>query len=826
MAMGIISKLLSVGADRQLRRYKEEVARIGGMEPATSALSDEELAAKTAEFKGRLEAGETLADIRDEAFAVVREVSRRTLGMRHFDEQMLCALALDEHAIAEFGTGNGKTLACTPAVYLNALTGRGVHVVTVNDYLATRDAHQMSAIYNFLGLTCACLTNDMPKELRGAAYAADITYGTNTEFGFDYLRDNMVMEASERVQRGHHYAIVDEVDSILIDEARTPLIISGQGHEDLSVYTKFAHAATAMIEGIDFEMDEKKRTIAATEEGLAKMERATAVDIYADESGAMVNHLQNALKAQFMFHRDKDYIIDDGEVKIVDEFTGRVLPGRRWSEGLHQAVEAKEGVEIQQENETLASVTLQNYFRLYEKLSGMTGTAMTEDAEFRKIYDLPVIAIPDHVPNIRVDHDDKLYIDMDHKIAAIADEVAARHAKGQPVLVGTASIEGSERISRALSKRGVPHNVLNAKHHAAEAHIVAQAGRLGAVTVATNMAGRGTDIMLGGNVDMMVEDHIRELGFETVEDAPTELVDTVRKQMREVREHEKELVEAAGGLIIIGSERHEARRIDNQLRGRSARQGDPGETVFFLSFDDDLLRLFGDERMESTKNNLRNVGFDGSEPIQMRSMSRLIEGSQHRVEDANFEMRKRTLEYDDIVDKQRKTIYAERASIVDGYDVLADATRIVHDIVAANVYAWMPKDATSKERDKDAVIAWVKSICETDIDHLPDDPDAAIEIVTNLMTARLFEHVEGIGHARMAPLARRVMLRVMDTRWRTYLQELDYLKSGIGLRSFGQRDPLVEYKREAYAGFESLVLRMYEDFVRVMLHLELRPIAA
>lgn len=824
--MGLISTMLSAGADRQLRRYQEETARIAGFEDALKTLSDEELAAKTEEFKTRIESGESHKSIRPEAFAVVREAARRTLGMRHFDEQMLCALALDEHCIAEAKTGSGKTLACTPAVYLNALYGKGVHVVTVNDYLATRDAHQMSAIYNFLGLSCACLTNDMLPEMRRIAYAADITYGTNTEFGFDYLRDNMVMTASDRVQRGHNYAIVDEVDSILIDEARTPLIISGEGHEDLSVYTSFASAAAMLTPSIDFEMDEKKKTIAATEEGLSKVEKATGIDIYADTTGAMVNHLQNALKAQFLFHRDKDYIVDSGEVKIVDEFTGRVLPGRRWSEGLHQAVEAKEGVEIKQENETLASVTLQNYFRLYTKLAGMTGTAMTEDSEFRKIYNLPVIAIPDHVPNIRHDHEDKLFIDMNHKIAAIVDDVAQRHAKGQPVLVGTASIEGSERISRALSKRGIRHNVLNAKHHAAEAHIVAQAGRLGAVTVATNMAGRGTDIMLGGNVDMMVEDRVRALGYDGTIEVPQEMLDEMREEAKKTRESEKALVEKAGGLAIIGSERHESRRIDNQLRGRSARQGDPGETVFYLSFDDDLLRLFGDDRMERTKNSLSQVGFDPDEPIQMRSMSKLIESSQHRVEDANFESRKRTLEYDDIVDKQRKTIYTERASIVDGHDVLEESDQIVHDVVAANVYSWMPADAPEKERDVEEVKAWAKTMAGKDIGDVPNDPDAAIDAISTKLCKDFHDKIEEIGYDRLAPLARRIMLRVIDTRWRTYLQELDYLKNGIGLRSFGQRDPLVEYKREAYAGFEALVLRMYEDFVRIMLHLEMRPIEA
>lgn len=717
-----------------------------------------------------------------------------------------------------------NTLACTPAIYLNALDGKGVHVVTVNDYLATRDAAQMGQLYSFLGLTCDCVTNDMDNERRHVAYAADITYGTNTEFGFDYLRDNMVMEAENRVQRGHHFAIVDEVDSILIDEARTPLIISGEGHEDLELYRTFAHAAKQMVEGPDFEMDEKRNTIAATETGLQKMEKLCGIDIYADETGSLVNHLQNALKAQFLFHADKHYIVVDGEVRIVDEFTGRVLPGRRYSEGLHQAIEAKEHVEIQQENETLASITLQNYFRMYEKLSGMTGTAMTEDAEFRKIYNLPVVTIPRHRPNARIDHLDRLYVDMDHKIQAIVDEVKRRNANGQPVLVGTASIEASERISRALTRAGISHQVLNAKHHAQEARIVAQAGRFRAVTVATNMAGRGTDIMLGGNPDMLAADRLLELGYDEENPAPEHERARTRAAAQALCDREQEFVREVGGLAIIGSERHEARRIDNQLRGRAGRQGDPGETQFFLSFDDDLLRLFGDDKMTNAKESLIKSGYDPSEPIEMRSMTALVERAQRRVEEVHFESRKNTLEYDDVVDKQRKTIYAERNAILDGHHVLDDFDSILDQVIDYNVAMWMPEGSTKDEQDPKAVEEWLEAM-------LPEEATApslegmnasqAHEAAKQAMLAAFKEGPARFGTDKIDALASRIMLRVMDARWRTYLQELDYLKSGIALRSFGQRDPLVEYKREAYAGFETLVLRMYEDFVRTLLHMRL-----
>ena len=646
--MGFVSKLLSFGADKELKRYQKTVVKINDLEPTYTAMSDEELRQQTELFRGRLEAGESLDDLLPEAFAVVRETSRRVTGMRHFDVQLIGGMALHEGQIAEMKTGEGKTLVSTLAGYLNALAGKGVHIVTVNDYLAKRDSEWMGRIYRFLGMSVGLLQNGMPLDQKRPAYAADVTYGTNSEFGFDYLRDNMVVRPQQRVQRGHAFAIVDEVDSILIDEARTPLIISGAGTKSAGIYKDFARAVRGLERGEevvydmlsgnegaeptgDFVMDEAKHTIAATERGLKKIEDRLGIkDIYADLSGQLVNHLQQALKAQYMFHRDKQYVVTGGEVKIVDEFTGRIMEGRRYSEGLHQAIEAKEGVLVREENQTLATITLQNYFRLYDKLSGMTGTALTEDAEFREIYKLPVQVIPPNRPVARKDNDDLVYRTVEAKFNAVADDVAERHANGQPVLVGTVSIESSEKLSRLLAKRGIDHEVLNAKFHEREAHIVAQAGRLGAVTIATNMAGRGTDILLGGNADELAREELLTLDFgiepELVErilqegeperltveslaerhiEVEPEVLAAIVREYGRLREEaraecaeQREQVRAAGGLAVIGTERHESRRIDNQLRGRAGRQGDPGATQFYLSLEDDLMRLFGGERME------------------------------------------------------------------------------------------------------------------------------------------------------------------------------------------------------------------------------------
>ena len=816
-----IQRLLSIGADKRLNEYRRIVSSINLREPHYQALSDEELAATTDLLKDRLANGETLDDILVDAFAAVREVSVRTLGMRHYDEQLIASLALHNHMIAEAATGSGKTLACTPAVYLNALEGKGVHVVTVNDYLAERDATQMSNIYNFLGLSCKCLKNDLTDGFaRQGAYDADITYGTNSEFGFDYLRDNMTVNPNHKVQRGHHFAIVDEVDSILIDEARTPLIISGAGKGDTEIYKTFARAATSLIPEVDFEMDEAKKTIATTEAGLVKVEKLTGIDIYADTSGAMVNHLQNALKAQFLFHRDQEYMVNDGEVLIVDEFTGRVLPGRRYSDGLHQAIEAKEHVEIKSENETLATVTLQNYFRMYDKLAGMTGTAMTEDAEFRSTYNLPVMAIPDHKPNIRVDHDDVVYISLDAKFNAIADEVTRRHAKGQPCLIGTVSIENSERISRLLAKRGLPHNVLNAKHHAREAEIVAQAGRFGAITIATNMAGRGTDILLGGNPDMLLTTTLAESGYSEENPAPQEVIDSMRKNLKEVCAEENERVLKTGGLCILGSERHESRRIDNQLRGRAGRQGDPGETRFYLSLEDDLLRKYAGERLDSVKASMASLPPD--EPLHARILTKLIESSQHRIEEVNYAQRKHTLEYDDVMNKQRQTIYEERDRILYGEDIIAEAPQIAEEVITRYVTQWMPQEKEATADDVKSILTWASSLTGASsivVDKLPSS-DELINMLCLLTENVLDMRLEEIGD-NANNVARQVMLKIIDTRWRTYIQEMDYLKNGIGLRGFGQRDPLVEYKREAYEGFGSLVATIYEDWLRIMCHIEM-----
>ncbi len=727
--MGFMSKLLSFGSDKDLKRYYKIVDQINGLEPQFEKMTEEELRGQTDKFRERYANGESLDDMLPEAFATVREASKRTMGMRHFDVQLIGAMALHEGHIAEMKTGEGKTLVSTLAGYLNAIAGKGVHVVTVNDYLAKRDSEWMGRIYKYLGMTVGLLQNNMPLELKRPAYQADVTYGTNSEFGFDYLRDNMVTRPEQRVQRGHNYAIVDEVDSILIDEARTPLIISGAGTKSASTYKDFARAVRGLERGEDvshdmltatedveptgdYVMDEAKHTIAATERGLKKIERRLGIDdIYADLSGQLVNHLQQALKAQYMFHRDKQYVVTNGEVKIVDEFTGRIMEGRRYSEGLHgrimegrryseglhQAIEAKEGVLVREENQTLATITLQNYFRLYDKLSGMTGTAITEDAEFREIYNLPVQVIPTNRPVARVDHDDLVYRTIDAKFNAVADEIEQRHAAGQPVLVGTVSIESSERLSRLLNKRGIKHEVLNAKFHEREAQIVAQAGRLGAVTIATNMAGRGTDILLGGNAEEMtveelmgfdfgvdaavVERILREANWELVdgiergaervgepaerEGFPLMLaglqefgIDITAEQLADIalkREQigdkmtamcraEHDRVVAAGGLTVIGTERHESRRIDNQLRGRAGRQGDPGETQFYLSLEDDLMRMFGGERMDKISNLMVATEMGDEMPIQHKMISKAVEGAQRKVENINFSMRKNVLE--------------------------------------------------------------------------------------------------------------------------------------------------------------------------------------
>lgn len=818
-----LSKVLSFGADKDLKAYEKIARQITSLEPEMQAMTDDELRAQTDAFKKRLAHEESLDDLLPEAFATVREVSVRTTGLRHFDVQLIGGIALHKGTIAEMKTGEGKTLVSTLAGYLNALSGNGVHIVTVNDYLAKRDSEWMGKIYKFLGMKVGLLQNGMRLSLKKPAYEADITYGTNSEFGFDYLRDNMVTQPGMRVQRGHHFAIVDEVDSILIDEARTPLIISGAGTKSAGTYRDFAQAVRGLIADVDFEMDEAKHTIATTESGLAKVEKKLGLDIYGDDAGQLVNHLQQALKAEYMFHRDQQYVVMDGEVKIVDEFTGRIMEGRRYSEGLHQAIEAKENVAVREENQTLATITLQNYFLMYDKLSGMTGTAMTEDAEFREVYHVPVQVIPPNRPVIRVDHDDLVYRTVDAKFKAVVDDVEERHANGQPVLVGTVSIDNSERLSRLLDKRGIKHSVLNAKFHEREAQIVAQAGREAAVTIATNMAGRGTDILLGGNAEVLAEDLLREQGIDP-EEATTEQLADAKARAEKVCETERQHVLNAGGLCVIGTERHESRRIDNQLRGRSGRQGDPGETQFYLSLEDDLMRRFGGDRMDRISAMMQRYEMPDDQPIQAKIVTRAVEGAQHKVEEVNFAMRKNVLDYDDVMNKQRQVIYGERNKILDGKDLMA----LIEDVTDATAervigeYCFGPHE----EWDLDGLVKWLKELTGVQSKKVPElseekKSEELTKTVADFIKTAFNEKSDRLGEEVMQELSAQVMLRVIDTRWMTYLQEMDYLKTGIGLRGFGQRDPLVEYKTEAYAAFTLLVNTMYEDFLRTILHIEL-----
>ena len=817
-----LSKILSFGADKDLKAYQRIVEKINALEPTMQEMSDEELQAQTEKFKARYAEGESLDDLLPEAFATVREASVRTIGQRHFDVQLIGGIALHKGTIAEMKTGEGKTLVSTLAGYLNALSGEGVHIVTVNDYLAKRDSEWMGTIYKFLGISVGLLQNGMRLSLKKPAYEADITYGTNSEFGFDYLRDNMVTRPEMRVQRGHHYAIVDEVDSILIDEARTPLIISGAGTKSAGTYKDFAKAVRGLTPDVDFEMDEAKHTIATTEIGLEKVERALNIDdIYNDETGQLVNHLQQALKAEYMFHRDQQYVVIDGEVKIVDEFTGRIMEGRRYSEGLHQAIEAKENVQVREENQTLATITLQNYFLMYDKLSGMTGTAMTEDAEFREVYHVPVQVIPPNRPVKREDLDDLVYRTIDAKFEAVVRDVEERHQNGQPVLVGTVSIDNSERISRILSKRGIKHNVLNAKFHEREAQIIAQAGREGAVTIATNMAGRGTDILLGGNPDVMAEDILRNQGIEPAE-ATQEQKEAARKEAKEICATEREAVTAAGGLCVIGTERHESRRIDNQLRGRSGRQGDPGQTQFYLSLEDDLMRRFGGDRRDGVAAMMQRYELPDDMPIKAKIVTKLVEGAQRKVEEVNFAMRKNVLDYDDVMNKQRQVIYAERNKILDGKDLMELIETVTASTTQRICEEFCYGDAD--EWDFEGLEKWLTELTgKTDLPEFTEDTkfEQLEEDVTAFVQKTFDEKTQKLGEEVMRELAAQVMLRVIDTRWMAYLQEMDYLKTGIGLRGFGQRDPLVEYKTEAYEAFTLLVNTMYEDFLRTILRLEL-----
>ena len=835
---GFLSKLLTLGEGKQLKNYEATASKINSLEAEMQARSDEELRALTAAFRERAAGGEDLKSLLPEAFATVREASVRTLGLRHFDVQLIGGMALNDGQIAEMKTGEGKTLVSTLAGYLNALPGNNVHVVTVNDYLARRDSEWMGQVYRFLGMDVGLIQNGMRPDKKIPAYKADVTYGTNSEFGFDYLRDNMVTRPESRVQRGHHFAIVDEVDSILIDEARTPLIISGAGTQAAETYNKFARVMVGLAPEVDFDMDEAKKTINATESGLEKIEAMLGIDdIYADPSGQLPNHLQQALKAQFLFHRDVDYVVVNGEVKIVDEFTGRIMEGRRYSEGLHQALEAKERVLVREENQTLATITLQNYFRLYEKLSGMTGTAMTEDAEFREIYKLPVVAIPPNRPVARKDEDDLIYRTVEAKFNAVADDVAERNKAGQPCLIGTVSIESSEKLSRLLDKRGIKHETLNAKNHEREAHIIAQAGRVGAVTIATNMAGRGTDILLAGNPAVLADDVLRERGLDpdaeplTEDGEPNPALPTDEQradalaEAKRVCAEEHDQVIAAGGLTVIGTERHESRRIDNQLRGRAGRQGDPGVTQFYLSLEDDLMRLFGGNRMDSIARMMEKTDMPEDMPIQAGMVSKAIEGAQRQVESMHFAARKNVLEYDDVMNLQRVAIYSERNAILDGKDMDERIPEIIGDAVEAVVAENCPAKVPSDDWDAKAVELWAANMTGRDdfsvaeVDH-DDDPAVLSEALEAYLEDVFASKSEQLGEPVMKMLEGQVMLRMIDTRWMAHLQEMDYLKAGIGLRAFGQRDPLVEYKNEAYNAFQNLTAGMYEDYLRTLLRLQ------
>jgi preprotein translocase subunit SecA len=832
--MSVFKKILAAGEGKKLKALQAVVGPVNSYADEIAALSDDELRGKTAEFRARLDAGADLDDLLPEAFAVVREAATRTIGQRHFDVQIMGGAALHRGWIAEMKTGEGKTLTATLAAYLNALWGEGVHIVTVNDYLAKRDSEWMGQIYRFLGLSVGLIQAQMTPAERRPAYAADITYGTNNEFGFDYLRDNMVTDARNLVQRGHYYAIVDEVDSILIDEARTPLIISGPVQESTKWYQQFARIAPRLQRDLHYEVDEKKRTVAISEEGIAKVEEILGVDnLYDYVNVDLVHHLEVALKAKELYKRDVEYVVKDGEVLIVDEFTGRILPGRRYSEGIHQAIEAKEGVRIKEENQTLATITLQNYFRMYDKLAGMTGTAQTEAAEFGHIYKLEVAQIPTNRPMIRVDQEDLIYKTADAKWQAVADDIAERHKRGQPVLVGTVSVEKSEHLSRVLDKRGIPHVVLNAKHHEKEAQIVAQAGRLGAVTVATNMAGRGVDIILGGNPEGMARAEMQARGWDNDDYLMDRLDDESKAQyeaeyqplfdkFKKQCDAEREEVLARGGLYVLGTERHESRRIDNQLRGRSGRQGDPGESRFYLSLEDDLMRLFASDRISGLMDRLR---IPDDVPIEAKMVSKAVARAQSQVEQMNFEIRKNVLKYDEVMDKQRQVIYAERRRILEGEDFHEQALEIVAEVVESAVAQNANPELPPEDYDWDELEARMREIYPTELTRASFELESAtyediLEAFLQDALAYYERREQELGPEQMRRIERLVLLSVIDNRWREHLYEMDYLQEGIGLRSMAGKDPLVEYQREGFDMFMRMQDAIKEDFARYMFHVQ------
>ena len=830
--MGILDKILRAGEGKTLRTLDSIARQVNAIEDDFLAMTDEELRGLTAEYRTRLDNGETLDDLLPEAFATVREAARRTLGQRHYDVQIMGGAALHLGNIAEMRTGEGKTLVATLPSYLNALSGKGVHVVTVNDYLAERDAEWMGRVHRFLGLKVGVILAHMTPAERREAYAADITYGTNNEFGFDYLRDNMAWSTTEMVQRGHNFAVVDEVDSILIDEARTPLIISGPADQPTKWYAEFARIARLLQRDEDYEVDEKKKTIGVLETAIDKVEDQLGIDnLYDTVNTPLVGFLNNAVRAKELFKRDRDYVILDGEILIVDEHTGRLLKGRRYNEGLHQAIEAKEGVEIKAENQTLATITLQNYFRLYDKLSGMTGTAMTEANEFHQIYKLGVVPIPTNRPMVRLDEPDLVYRTEDAKYAAVIDDIEERHQAGQPVLIGTTSVEKSETISQELKKRGVRHEVLNAKNHEREASIIAEAGRKGAVTVATNMAGRGTDIMLGGNSEFRAAQELERRGLDPVED-PEEYEKAwpealAAAQASVASEHEE--VIALGGLYVLGTERHESRRIDNQLRGRSGRQGDPGETRFYLSLEDDLMRLFKSEMVDSF---LRRFNVPDDVPIEAKMVTNAIRSAQTSVEAQNFEIRKDVLKYDDVLNRQRLVIYDERKQVLEGADIHEQVRTFLDEVIAGYVTS---ATAEGYPEDWDLEKLWtaLKQLYPVGIavEELEEQSGAGraglsaeflSEELTNDIHLAYDRREAELGEEVMRELERRVILSVLDRKWREHLYEMDYLRDGIGLRAMAQRDPLIEYQREGYELFTAMMDAIKEETVGYLFHVEVQ----
>jgi len=856
MFKNLMEKIIGTYSDRELKRIMPIVDKIEALEPEMQALSDAELRAKTDEFRRRLKEGQTLDDILPEAFAVVREASVRVLGMRHFRVQLIGGIVLHQGRIAEMKTGEGKTLVATLPLYLNALEGKGAHLVTVNDYLARRDSEWMGKIYNFLGLSVGLIVHGLDNAQRKKAYACDITYGTNNEFGFDYLRDNMVIYKEDMVQRDLHYAIVDEVDSILIDEARTPLIISGAGDKSTDLYIK-ANAFVSRLKAkvftetddrqadddvdADYIVDEKAHTATLTERGVAKAEQYFGVENLADpENLTLSHHINQALKAHGLMKRDREYVVKDGEVIIVDEFTGRLMFGRRYSDGLHQAIEAKEGVKVERESKTLATITFQNFFRMYHKLAGMTGTALTEEEEFRAIYKLDVIEIPTNKPMIRIDYPDCVYKNEAGKFRAVINEIEERHKKGQPILVGTISIEKSELLSSMLKKKGIPHQVLNAKFHEKEAEIIAQAGRLGAVTIATNMAGRGTDIMLGGNPEFLAKQEMRKQGypeelisectsFAVTEDEEILKARAVYKELYEkYKKHtdaEKEKVIELGGLHIIGTERHESRRIDNQLRGRSGRQGDPGSSRFYISLEDDLMRLFGSDRLTSI---VEALGLEEDQPIEHKMLTNAIENAQKRVEGRNFDIRKRVLQYDDVMNKQREVIYSQRRQVLNGESLKESFMKMIENTVNSLVDRFCGENSHPDMWDWEGINSQARDLLpdigklgvskeEADNYTQEDLKQTLLRAVVSTYEAREAEY----GSELMRELERIVLLRTVDEKWMDHIDAMDQLRYGIGMRAYGQRDPVVEYKFEGFEMFEEMIRSIQYDAVKRLLRMRI-----